>query len=99
LSILILRDKESQTLTTHDIRKTKGLFLCLSKNKPKNKLYEIHRCSFTSYRDKLKEKEEKGKTKERCLEVRGEELDSMTQGNQVKECVCVFDMKVRLIIY
>lgn len=26
-----------------------------------------------SYTDKLKEREEKGKTKERCLEVRGEE--------------------------
>jgi hypothetical protein len=27
LSILILRDKESQTLTAHDLRKTKGFVL------------------------------------------------------------------------
>jgi len=53
LSILILRVKESQTLTTHDIRKTKGLWSCVYLL-PKNKLYEIHRCSFTSYTDKLK---------------------------------------------
>lgn len=37
-----------------------------------------------SYTDKLKEREEKGKTKERCLEVRGEELDSMTRGESSK---------------
>lgn len=37
-----------------------------------------------SYTDKLKEREEKGKIKERCLEVRGEELDSMTRGESSK---------------
>lgn len=37
-----------------------------------------------SYTDKLKEREEKGKTKEKCLEVRGEELDSMTRGESSK---------------